>query len=151
MSYTKPSPESRRISWALQALDSNRQGDLAKLRDAFSKSRPGSNINTVTLNGAYGGYRFPTWGKKSGYAGDVGGESLLHLCVREDNKCYPNRYIYAKCLVQELKICTSIRSDHDNVARRLGVEAQCIVDSVHPMKDWTLQDVLAWLGGLGEW
>ena len=151
MSYTKPAPTDRRVSWALQALDGNRQGDVAKLRDAFSKKRPGSNVNTVTVNGAYGGFRFPTWGKKSGYGGDVAGETLLHLAVRDDNKCYPNRYMFAKCIVQELKICTSIVSEDGNVARKMGAEAQCIVDSVHPLKDWTVQDVLAWLDGLGDW
>jgi hypothetical protein len=151
MSYTRPGSTDRRVSWALQALDANRQGDVDKLRDAFSKARAGSNVNTVTLNGAYGGYRFPTWGKKSGYGGDLSGETMLHLCVREDNRCYPNRYLIAKVLVQELKIKTELVNEDENVARKLNQEAQCIVDSVHPLKDWSQLDVLAWLDGLGDW
>ena len=84
MSYTKPESSGRRVSWQLQALEANRQGDAEKMKEAFDPSRKGSNINCVTVSGAYGGYRFPTWGKY--YGGNPNGQSMLHLVVRPDNE-----------------------------------------------------------------
>ena len=78
---------------------------------AFDFSRKGSNINQQIVGGAYGGYKFPTWGNL--YGGNVLGQTMLHLAVRPDNECYANRYLIAKTLVQDLKIDTSIRDEHE--------------------------------------
>mmetsp|Transcript_19885 Transcript_19885/g.39810 ORF Transcript_19885/g.39810 Transcript_19885/m.39810 type:complete len:637 (+) Transcript_19885:242-2152(+) len=149
MSYTKPESSGRRVSWQLQAIEANRQGDAEKMKEAFDPSRKGSNINCVIVNGAYGGYRFPTWGKY--YGGTPNGQSMLHLVVRRDNECYPNRYLLAKTLVQNLHIDTSIRDDHELPARRMSELAQMTVDAVHPLKNWSIDDCVCWLEGLGEW
>ena len=149
MSYTKPDSSGRRVSWALAALDANRQGSTEKLKEAFSSQRKGSDVNAGTVNGAYGGYRFPTW--TPSYAGNKQGETLLHLAVREDNECYPNRYEFCKCLVQDLKIDTSIINEDEFPARKLTGKGQMIIDAVHPLKQWTNADCVVWLEGLGEW
>jgi hypothetical protein len=57
----------------------------------------------------------------------------------------------AKTLVHDLKIDTAILNEHNDPARMYGDTAQQLVDAVHPLKDWTLDDCLAWLMGLGEW
>ncbi|GMI11830.1 hypothetical protein TrLO_g14757 [Triparma laevis f. longispina] len=149
MSYTKPESSGRRVAWQLQAIEANRQGDSEKMKEAFDFSRKGSNINQKIVSGAYGGYKFPTWGNL--YGGNVSGQTMLHLAVRPDNECYSNRYLIAKTLVQNLKIDTSIRDEHELPARKMSDKAQQLVDAVHPLKRWTEDDCVAWLEGLGEW
>ncbi|GMH94014.1 hypothetical protein TrST_g4047 [Triparma strigata] len=149
MSYVKPGSSGRRVAWQLQAIEANRQGDSDKMKEAFDFSRKGSNINQRIVGGAYGGYKFPTWGNL--YGGNVLGQTMLHLAVRPDNECYANRYLIAKTLVQDLKIDTSIRDEHELPARKMSDKAQCLVDAVHPLKKWTEDDCLTWLEGLGEW
>ena len=99
---------------------------MEKLKSSFT-NRPGSNINTKTINGAYGGFKYPTWGKN--YGGGMTSETLLHLAVREDNQCYPNRYMFVKTLVHVLKINTAVMNEHDDPARRYGETAQMLVDA----------------------
>ena len=71
--------------------------------------------------------------------------------MREDNECYPSRYLVAKVLVQKLFIDTSLRNEHELPARKLTDKAQMIVDAVHPHVAWTVDDCITWLEGLGEW
>ena len=71
--------------------------------------------------------------------------------MRPDNECYPNRYLVAKTLVQKLKIDPSLRNENELPARKLSELAQVTVDAVHPQRNWTNDDVITWLEGLGEW
>ena len=71
-----------RSSWQMECLEAMRKGDCGRLRVAFG--RKGANINLVTKEKAYGGFRYITWGKNS-YGGDPDKQTLLHLAVRPDN------------------------------------------------------------------
>ena len=68
-------------SWALEALEAQRSGNVRRLEAAFAME--GAKIETTTFGGGYGGFRFVTWGTL--YGGDRDGETLLSLAVRSDN------------------------------------------------------------------
>ena len=56
----RPTPPGR-YSWALEAIDANREGDAPRLIAALR--REDANVNTQTAGGGYGGFRYVTWGK----------------------------------------------------------------------------------------
>ena len=89
-----------RQSWQMEVLEANRLGDVERLRVAFR--RPGANVNLRTAEGAYGGFRYATWGTHSSYlGGNPSGESLLMLAARPDNAQYPNRREVLTMLIEE--------------------------------------------------
>lgn len=51
-------------SWQLQVLEANRAGDPAKLKRGFKYGFQ-TEINLQTVNGAYGGFRYTSWGEES--------------------------------------------------------------------------------------
>ena len=59
----------------MEVLEANRLGDVERLRVAFR--RPGANVNLRTAEGAYGGFRYATWGTHSSY---LGGNPPVRVC-----------------------------------------------------------------------
>ena len=139
-------------SWQYQALEAIRVGDPEKLKQAFYDDEK-TNINLVSSGGGWGGFRFPTWGRRT-YGGDPDGETLLHLSMRSDNAekiygfnvAYPKRYEIAKALY-ELNVDFSLRSAQDRIARD---QNKIICDAVYPPSKWNNKMVLAWLISRGR-
>ena len=83
-----PPPRVGRVSWALEAIDANRAGDVERLLAAYR--REGADVATQTAGGGYGGFRYLAWGATM-YGGEPAGNSMLHIAVAPHNACYPNR------------------------------------------------------------
>ena len=134
-----------RQSWQMEVLEANRLGDVERLRVAFR--RPGANVNLRTAEGAYGGFRYATWGTHSSYlGGNPSGESLLMLAARPDNAQYPNRREVLTMLIEEFDAERNYRNGNEKTARDLN---PLLMDEVHPLKRWTVEDAHAWAESAG--
>lgn len=132
----------KHASWPMQVLEANRQGDVDALVEAFQ--RDGGDINTVTVKGGYGGFRYITWG--TDYGGHPDGETILHLVLRPDNSHYPRRYEMAKAIVN-LGVDVTLRSATGKTARDHNKQ---LVDALYPLSRWTTDNVTAWLASRGR-
>jgi len=134
-----------RQSWQMEVLEANRLGDVERLRVAFK--RPGANVNLRTAEGAYGGFRYATWGTHSSYlGGNPSGESLLMLAARPDNAQYPNRREVLTMLIEEFDAERNYRNGNEKTARDLN---PLLMDEVHPLKRWTVEDAHSWAESAG--
>jgi len=135
-----------RQSWQMEVLEANRIGDVERLRVAFK--RPGATVDLKTLEGAYGGFRYATWGTQSSYlGGNPSGESLLMLAARPDNAQYPHRREVLTMLIEEFDAERNYRNGNGKTARDMN---PLLMDEVHPLKRWTVQDALSWAESMGE-
>ena len=122
-----------RSSWQMEALESMRLGDVFRLWTVYG--RKGANVNLVTKDRAYGGFRYITWGPRT-YGGEPDGETMLHLAVRPDNARYPNRHEVAEVLI-ELGTDVNLRNGDDQSPRDINT---LLMDVVYPIKGWTVKD-----------
>ena len=114
---------------------------------SVKKNNYQANVNLKTAEGAYGGFRYATWGTHSSYlGGNPSGESLLMLAARPDNAQYPNRREVLTMLIEEFDAERNYRNGNEKTARDLN---PLLMDEVHPLKRWTVEDAHAWAESAG--